>query len=116
MYYFYLYFTVTQSAATPKRIEVYFTNYLGITLTARVGLQAWKTLNSTQGDMFIVTPSAGLQIRPMSDVSQETILETGVGDEVERFEYLNTEEIISIPYSKISPYGTTVELGLNYIY
>lgn len=52
----------------------------------------------------------------MSDVSQKTILETGVGDEVERFEYLNTEEIISIPYSKISPYGTTVELGLNYIY
>lgn len=109
-------FTVTQSAATPKRIEVYFTNYLGITLTARVGLQAWKTLNSTQGDTFIVTPSADLQIRPMSDVSQETVLETGVGDEVERFEYLHTEETISIPYSKISPYGATVELGLNYIY
>jgi hypothetical protein len=79
-------------------------------------LQAWKTITSSNGDTFIVTASAGLQIRPVSNVPQETVLETGVGDEVERFEYLNEEEVISIPYSKLKQYGSMVELGLNYVY
>lgn len=55
-------------------MEIYPTNLLGITITARVGQQSWVTLGPSQGADFVVTTSESLQIIPMSDVDQEVSL------------------------------------------